>query len=79
MIRTLVFEGGVLDETRSAAKLTVFDGLVSGNPLLEPEEFGFDSALVIIEAESRSSSSIARPITPSMHSVKLAMFGGELA
>ena len=75
MIHTLDVEGGVLDEecpTGSAAKLTAFFGLAGGNPPLEPEVSGQASAFVIIEAESRSSSSIARFMTPSMHPVQFA-------
>ena len=68
----------MLDGARSAAKLAVLTGLAGANAPLEPEEFGLGWAFVIMEADSRSSSSIARPITPSMHSVMLALSGAEL-
>ena len=63
----------------SVAKLTVFIGLAGANAPLEPGVFGSGSAFASIEADSRSSSSIARPMTPSMHSVTVAKFGGELS
>ena len=78
MIHTL-FEGGVLVGSLSVAKLTVFIGLAGANAPLEPGVFGSGSAFASMEADSRSSSSIARPMTPSMHSVTLARCGGELS
>ena len=69
----------MLDGTLSTAKMTIFIGLASAKAPLEPEELACDSAFVNIEADSRSSSSIARPITLSMVSVMLAISGPELS
>ena len=60
-------------DNSSFPKLTAFFGLAGDNSPLEPTEVGNDSAFTSIDADRRSSSSIARFMTLSMRSVSIKL------